>query len=141
MTMMLLAAMAAVMTTDSAGSIHVSPQPKPTTDWYVSVDDGSTRTTYWNPAGSSNFNTRRSTSEELTIGVGATAAEAAANPVATTIRPRIVSISPSAGSATVTVVANALAGSTVEIQGKEKLSDPEWTPAKPGHRFFRAVQR
>lgn len=53
---------------------------------------------------------------------------------------RITSITLRGSVPEVTVDVDPKYGSTVAVEGKASLSDPEWKPATKEHRFFRAVQ-
>lgn len=53
---------------------------------------------------------------------------------------RITSITLRGSVPEVTVDVDPKYGSTVAVEGKASLADPEWKPATKEHRFFRAVQ-
>lgn len=94
------------------------------------------------------------TIRRVRVGTGRTAAEATANlgeaearvdadgkvwtsGTAKVAAPRFTSASQSK----LTLEVDPAAGATVVIEGKTELADASWEPARPGHRFFRAVQR
>lgn len=56
-------------------------------------------------------------------------------------KPKFTSVAGTAEEPVLSLVVNPVAGSELVIEGKENLDDASWSPARKGHRFFRAVQK
>lgn len=56
-------------------------------------------------------------------------------------QPKFTAVAGTAEEPVLSLVVNPVAGSELVIEGKENLDDPSWSPARKGHRFFRAVQK
>lgn len=120
--------------------------------WWSSQDD--LTKTYRQCGGSDGFSSLNEMGiVSCRVGLGATAAEAKANPVCSATRlsagwsydgvakpPRITDISVAGGSPVrLTVEVDPSSGSEVRILGSDDLRT--WTAATPSHRFFKAVQK
>ena len=138
------------MTTGSADYLVEVESPEPFAR--IEVSDGT-----FKAAGNAVDGRRRFSGlavKRVRVGTGRTAAEATANlgeaearvdadgkvwtsGTAKVAAPRFTSVSKSK----LTLEVDPAAGATVVIEGKTELANASWELARPGHRFFRAVQR